>query len=670
MLARAVRHLGYALAIVAVGIMAAGFAIVFRGSLHVVFQRAYGEPDVLRAFQALPPAARLLLPAAGAAVASVLGVLAARHAVPGHGVGQILEAVTLGRGRISMATTLWRALASFLAMATGGSIGREGSMLQFGAASGSTVAGRLGVDAKRARALVAAGTAAGFAAAYNTPIAAVIFVLEVVTGVMALDVVLPVVVATTLATWLTRAALGAGPLYGFRSFVLQSGSELGAYAALGILAGLVGPAFMHLLDAGNRLFRRLALPAGARGALGGLVVGVLALRFAEVNGNGYEAIQLMLDGSYGAATLAALLVVKAIATTASFSSGSPGGVFTPSLFLGAAAGGLAGALAQRALPAHGPAGGYVLVGMAGVIAATTHAPVMATVLGFELSGDYGVVLPLMMSTVLATVLSRRLRPGSIYTEELLRRGIPWEGSLAERIARAVRARDIFEMDPYVVDRAAPAQAALDILGKTRARVVFVTGGDAGSVGAIDLHIAAELWSAADGRAKQVSAGALARPVPTAAPDDTLLELSEKLFDVDWGEIPVVGVSGAERGRVLGVVSRRALLAAFDRELLQRDLLYTRVVWFEGQAEAADFLELPRGHRVEIIAPPAPAVGTPVDVAGLRARDGVIVLGVRQDARGAGGPDWKEAESVATTAATDRWLVVGTQAAIQRLRARS
>jgi CIC family chloride channel protein len=262
-----------------------------------------------------------------------------------------------------------------------------------------------------------AGTAAGFAAAYNTPFAAVLFVVEVIAGSAALELVLPAIVATTVATAVSRWALGGGPLYGLRTFSMQARTELLAYAALGLCAGVVGPAFMALLDAGRRAFRLIPVPAAARGALGGLLVGACALRFPEVTGNGYEVIQPMLEAAYGAPMLALLLLVKAAGTTASVGSGSPGGVFTPSLFLGAAMGGLIGA-AVHALwhTPHFP-GGFVLVGMATLIASTTHAPLMASVLAFELSGDYAIVLPLFIANALAALASRAIHPRSIYQRQ-------------------------------------------------------------------------------------------------------------------------------------------------------------------------------------------------------------------------------------------------------------
>jgi CIC family chloride channel protein len=647
---------------VAVGVAAGAFGIAFRGGLTWGFRRMFGEGDVLSAFQALAPAWRVAVPAIGGLVAAAVGVLASR-AASGHGVAEILEAVVLGRGRISLSTALWKALASFFAIVSGGSIGREGPLLQVGAAAGTVIAERFGLTPRRVRALVAAGTAAGFASAYNTPIAAVLFVIEIVTGVVSLEIVLPIVVATAISTWLTRLALGTGPLYGLRAFTLSSGYELLVYAILGVATGAVGAAFMALLARGARVFRALPWPI-ARGTVGGLIVGVIALSLPHVTGNGYEAIQQMLDVRFAAPMLAILLLAKAVATTASVSSGSPGGVFTPSLFLGAATGGLVGAAVSALMPIHGFPGGYVLVGMAGAIAATTHAPIMASVLGFELAGDYGIVLPLFIATVLATLVSRRFKPDSIYTEELRRRGIPWESTLEQRIASVVRARDIMELDPPTIDREAPLRDAVAALLRSRARVLFVTGGPA--LAALDLRRAAEL-RADEALAQQRGAqpcGAFALPVPVAAPDDSLLTLSEKLFEVDWGEVPVA--DAARPNLPVGVVSRRLLLATFDRELFQRDQLYTRVTWFDGQTETADFLELPRGHRVETIAAPRSAVGRPVDVSALRARSRVTVLGVRP-AAGASRTQWLEPESVSVTGEGDRWMVVGPSAAIDELR---
>jgi CIC family chloride channel protein len=479
-----------------------------------------------------------------------------------------------------------------------------------------------------------------------------------VTGVASLEVVLPIVVATTIATWLTRVALGPGPLYGLRAFTLRSGSELIVYAILGVATGLVATGFMTMLARGAHLFRAIGRPTLARGTLGGLIVGAIAIGLPQVTGNGYEVIQQMLDLHFAAPVLALLLVAKAVATTASVSSGSPGGVFTPSLFLGAATGGLVGAATAAILPAHGFPGGYVLVGMAGAIAATTHAPIMASVLGFELAGDYGIVLPLFIATVISTLVSRRFKPDSLYTEELRRRGIPWESTLEQRIASVVRARDIMELDPPTIDRAVPMRDAVAALLRTRARVLFVTGGPA--IAAIDLRRAAEL--SAEDAARPCAE--LAMPVPVATLDDSLLTLSEKLFEVDWGEVPVI--DAARPAVPVGVVARRILLATFDRELFQRDQLHTRVTWFDGQTETADFLELPRGQRIEIIAAPRSAVGRPVDVAGLRSRARVTVLGVRP-AAGPSRTEWLEPEAVGATGEADRWLVVGPAAAIDDVR---
>jgi CIC family chloride channel protein len=281
--------------------------------------------------------------------------------------------------------------------------------------------------------------AAGFTAAYNTPFAAVLFVLEVVTGVVVLDAIVPALVATVIASAVTRAVVGEGPIYGQRAFHMVSSAELVAFAGLGVITAVVAQGFMRFLSFGERSFRQRWLGLPWRPALGGLLAGAVVVGLPEVAGNGFEPLNSLLDGRFTVGFVALLLLGKCVATTASVSSGSPGGVFTPTLLVGGAIGFLY-AQALSSVGVHlGPPGGYALVGMAAAPAPTTHAPLMAAVMVFELSGDYAVALPLVLATAIATLVSRELGRESIYTAELQRRGIGWKVTLdGRRVMEAPR----------------------------------------------------------------------------------------------------------------------------------------------------------------------------------------------------------------------------------------
>lgn len=418
------------LALVLVSAGAALFAMAFRGAFAFLYGTLLRAHDVLDAFEKLPIVARVALPALGAFLGGVVTRLAAR--VPSQGVGDVMEAVVLGRTRLSMRGTTFKALASWLAIATGGSVGREGPLIQFGGSLGAKVASLAGVQGASARALIAAGTAAGFAAAYNTPLAAVLFVIEVVSGVVAIQPLVMVMAATAIATALLRATVGGGPIYGQRAFTVTTPSELVAHAALGVIAALAAHAFMRLLASGERAFARSRLPQPWRATIGGAIVGLLAIAWPQVTGNGYEPLNQMLDERYSLRLVAVLVIAKSLATTSSVSSGSPGGVFTPSLFIGGGIGMLWGHAMGALTGTPGSEGSYALVGMAAMTAATTHAPLMASVLVFELSGDYAIVLPLVLATAIATLVSRRIGRDSIYTAELRRKGVHWELTLDGR----------------------------------------------------------------------------------------------------------------------------------------------------------------------------------------------------------------------------------------------
>ena len=263
-----------ALFLVALG--AAAFAVTFRLSLNAAYRVLYGASSVVEAISGLPFWLRLAIPTAGALVA---GLLSRWRLSRAQGVSNVMEAVALGRVRLSLRVTAWRVAGSWSAIATGMSIGREGPLIEFGGSLGAAVARWLGVSLNEARVLVAAGTAAGFAAAYNTPFAAVLFVLETIVGIVALEALLPAMAATVVATTLTRLVVGGGPIYGARAFEVASPFEFASYAFAGVLAVGAAFAFKRLLALGEQLVERHSIPQPWRAAGGGLLVGSIALFF-------------------------------------------------------------------------------------------------------------------------------------------------------------------------------------------------------------------------------------------------------------------------------------------------------------------------------------------------------------------------------------------------------
>lgn len=424
-----VRRAGFLLGLALVACGAAAFAVGFRGSLAWLYATAYRANSVVSAMTSLPGWLRLAVPAAGGLVA---GLVARWRQGAGQGVSNVMEAVALGHLRLSLRTTLSRVLSSWAAIAAGMSIGREGPLIEFGGSLGSAVGRAFRMSTDQARVLVAAGTSAGFAAAYNTPFSAVLFVFETIAGVAAPALILPVMVATVVATTITRTVAGGGPIYGQRTFTFEPTVELFSFAGLAVLAAVAASAFKAVLEVFERFVDRHPVSQPFRSAFGGVLVGSLIVFWPQVAGNGYEPLNLILDGRMAVAGVLVLMAAKIVATGLSVASGVPGGIFTPTLLVGASLGTVWARAAASFLPIAPDPGSYALVGMAAATAASIHAPLTAAVLVFELSGDYLIVVPLMLVTVMATAVSRRLGAESVYEAELRRRGLGWEFTLDGR----------------------------------------------------------------------------------------------------------------------------------------------------------------------------------------------------------------------------------------------
>jgi chloride channel protein, CIC family len=417
-------------ALAAIALGAALFAVAFRVGLSWWYGSVFRENNVVAAIARLPWWLRIVVPTAGGFAA---GVIARWRRPTSQGVSNVMEAVVLGRVTLSLRTTLSRVMSSAVAIASGMSIGREGPLIEFGGSLGAAISRQLYVSLDDTRVLVASGTAAGFAAAYNTPFAAILFVLETIIGIATPFGMLPVMAATVIAAMVTRAVVGGGPIYGQRTFEVHEVGDFWWLVVLGVVAALMATAFKWLLARSEELAERMFRRQPWRAAIGGLTVGLLAIWVPDVAGNGYEPLNQILNHQLLTAAIVLLLVGKIIATSASVASGVPGGIFTPMLLVGAATGSLWASLVAALSPSSTlDVGAYALVGMAATTAASIHAPLTSAVLVFELSGDYAVALPLILATALATALSRLIGSESVYESELRRRGLGWELTLEGR----------------------------------------------------------------------------------------------------------------------------------------------------------------------------------------------------------------------------------------------
>ncbi len=362
---------------------------------------------------------KLLTPVLGAVVAGLilqyLMVLAR-----GRRTTDYMEAVTVGDGFISVRASLVKSASSLFSIGSGGSIGREGAMVQLSAMLGSVLGRVLDFPTRWRRLLVACGAAAGLASVYNAPLAASLFVAEIVFASIELENLAPVIVSAVVANASVHQWMGYAPLYSMPSFQLGSPWELLVYLLLGVLAGELAPLFLWCLDRSQRLFNAIPGPLWLRFALGGLVVGLLSLITTDVWGNGYTVVNSLLSSPWTWTAILLVLTCKIVATSATIGSGAVGGVFTPTLFCGASLGALVGTFAHGLAPELvGSPSNYAVIGMGAFLAGTTHAPLMSIVMVFEMTQDYQVMLPLMLSSVTAHYLAKHYRKGrSIYYESL------------------------------------------------------------------------------------------------------------------------------------------------------------------------------------------------------------------------------------------------------------
>jgi CIC family chloride channel protein len=547
------------------GVIAGLGAVASVHWLGLVQRLAWGRSEaLLGAAELASPARRALVPlAAGLLVTFV--ALASRRVAAGHGTARIIEAIWSRQARLSLLAAIGRGLLSLAIVGMGASLGREGALIYFGAAAGSWLGRHFALDDDQRKLLIACGASAGIAAAYNTPIGAALFGLEVFLGGLALEFYGPIIFACVAATLLSRVLLFDHPSYVIPHYRLTHPSELAVYLVVGVVVGVVSALFVRTVDLSERAV--LAVPAKWRPllptfALG--LVGMTGILFPQVFGNGYDTVNLALIGALPLRLLLLLPLFKLVLSVACASSGAPGALFTPSLYVGGLVGGALGVAAHHLFPHVVPAetGGYVLVGMAAILAGSTHATLAAPLMLFELTGSYELILPLLGASVVATVVSRVLTRESIYTAPLRRLGVELprisRPAWMQREGVAKLVRD----DPVrVAPGARLADVVLAFAQLPDGDPLFVVDETGGLRGAIPAQVLQEALVERPNLDLIVAAD-LMRTAPTVSVDASLWEVTRRALAASTTRLAVL--APREGYRFVGTLATADILKAAAR----------------------------------------------------------------------------------------------------------
>lgn len=548
---------------VAAGLAAGAAALLLRTVITLLPRLVWpAAPDLVQAVALASPAWKILIPVAGALVAGGLLAAGARWAGATRG-WDVLEAVALRHGQLPFRPSLVQAASAVVTQAAAAPVGREGPIVLLAAATASSLGRRLSLPSRQMRVFVGCGVAAGLACAYNAPVGAALFAMEILFGSFALDLFVPLVVSSVVATALTWSTIGRAPVFSVPAWAMASPWELFGHATLGVLGGIVAALFLLLLRASAAAFARTRLPRPASMAVAGLLAGIVTLWFPEIVGNGRDAIAALFERPWALGTVAALLLCRLVLTPLTVGAGTVGGVFTPTLFIGAMLGYAFGGLSASLLPgAHSPAAVFALVGMACVLAGTTHAPLMATMMVFEMTLDYNLIVPLLLGSAIAALVASRLSPTSVYTAAIRRKA--GDGAGVGSVA-AQRVADLMRHEQRVIAPDTPAATLVETFVRVRRNHLYVVDESGAFLGAVNLH---DLHGAMldSPRPGTLTARSVMRArFATVQPEDTVALALERFDRQECERLPVV--ADAASRRLVGTISKRDILEAYARETL-------------------------------------------------------------------------------------------------------
>lgn len=588
-----------------------------------------GITDHPSGFQSLAWWWILFMPAAGGMIVGIL----TRNFAPeakGTGVPEVMEAVALHGGHIRKRVGLVKAIVVAICLGSGGSAGREGPIVHVGASVGSLIGRLFRVPVDQVRTFVGCGAAAGIAATFNAPIAGAMFAGEVILGQFGVVRFSAIVISSVVATVLSRHFIGDFPAFAVPAFQMYRTSELLLYGLLGILAALIGCLFIWVFDRIRDFFENLEIPDICKPAIGGLLVGAVGIGLPQIMGVGYGPINGIMQNSLPWMLMLLILPGKLLATSLTLGSGGSGGIFAPSLFIGAAMGGLFGVGLEELFPGSvGSVGSYALVAMGAMVAATTRAPISAILIIFEMTNNYTIILPLMIACILATLVAGLIVRPSIYHTKLLRRGIDLEDQQTINLLRNIKIEDVNLKRARLIPENTPLKDIVGMAVDEGATHYVVADEQERFIGFIPFSDLRHIFFNEEHLAHLVlAADMLRQDVPTLYPTDSFDLTLKLMHEAGLDTLPVL--RSPDTRKIAGVITRDAVIDVYNRELMNRDMA-GEVGGLMVAAERTRTVDLGEHILLREAEVPSTFVGKQLKTLDLRKRFEVQVILVRRKA---------------------------------------
>jgi CIC family chloride channel protein len=506
------------------------------------------------------------IPAVGGALAGPIIFYFAREA-KGHGVPEVMDAVARKGGIIRPRVAAVKALASAICIGSGGSAGREGPIIQIGSAIGSTIGQIFKMSGNRVKILVGCGAAAGISAVFNAPIAGIIFSLEVILGDFAIKTFAPVLLSSVLASVITRLFLGNHPAFDVPAYELVSAWEIPLYVVLGGVCAFVAVMFTRVLGWSESFFDNLKIPEISKPAIGGFLLGIIGIFFPQIFADGYTTIDVALYGQMAFGLMFILIFLKVAATSLTLGSGNSGGIFAPSLFLGAMTGGAFGTVVNSIFPTiTASPGAYALVGMAAVVGGTTHAPITAILIIFEMTNDYRIILPLMVAVAFSTLGARHLYEYSIYTIKLAARGVFLKGGKDLSVLRSISTMEVMDRNYETISPYTPLKQLIYKIETSRESYFMVVDDDNHLKGIISFQDLRGLLTKSEVQEWIIAEDIAHTDLVTVAPDEDLEAAREKFAVQGMQLLPVVEPDNGNR--IIGVLRYNDMMTVYNKRLIE------------------------------------------------------------------------------------------------------